>query len=51
MCKSGYARAHMLDGYAVYRVGAAWMFTSSSLEHLQKIYKVRINDYEKIPPG
>lgn len=37
--------------YAIYRVGAAWMYTSKSLAETQAAYKVRVNDYEVVATG
>ncbi len=32
----------------IFRVGGAWMFTTSSLEKTQAHYKVKVQDYEEV---
>jgi hypothetical protein len=32
----------------IYRIGAAWMYTSSSKEKTQELYKVPIRDFQAV---
>jgi hypothetical protein len=34
--------------YALYRIGADWMFTTHSLEEVQRVYKVTVKEYQII---